>query len=65
MIRLIRLFSTTKSNYYQLLNIEPNASMEQVRTRYLELAKMYHPDVNKEGKEQFQQITHAFEILSE
>lgn len=31
-------------NYYKILNVHPDASAEQIKRRYYELAKMYHPD---------------------
>ena len=34
--------------YYKILNLTENASLKEVKKRYKQLAKKYHPDVNKE-----------------
>lgn len=39
--------------------------MEEVRSRYIELAKVHHPDVNNQERSMFQHISHAYETLSD
>ena len=34
--------------YYKVLNLAEDASLKEVKKRYKQLAKKYHPDVNKE-----------------
>jgi DnaJ-domain-containing protein 1 len=34
--------------YYKLLNLTPNANMDEIKKEYYKLAKKYHPD-NKEN----------------
>jgi len=36
--------------YYKLLNIDPNASVDEIKREYYKLAKKYHPDNNEESK---------------
>ncbi len=57
------------NSYYSLLGISSNATTEQVRTRFLELARTLHPDrfqgrEKEEAEERFQQLTEAFNVLS-
>lgn len=53
-------------NYYDLLGISTDASYDEIRKSYLELAKRYHPDVNgaKNANYLFVQIKDAYNILS-
>jgi len=50
-------------DYYKILEIDPNASQQEIKMKYLTLAKTHHPD--KGGDEKvFQTITRAYECLS-
>jgi len=56
-------------NYYSILGVPQNATTDQVRSRFLQLAQKLHPDrFQGEGKEEaernFQEITEAFNVLS-
>lgn len=54
--------------YYQLLEVAVNASQEDIKKKFHELAKKYHPDRhpgNKEFAELFQKITAAYDVLSD
>ncbi|XP_061187879.1 dnaJ homolog subfamily B member 9-like [Saccostrea echinata] len=52
-------------NYYKILNIEFDASAQEVKEAYLKLSKTYHPDVNQseDAKRIFQEITEAYAVL--
>lgn len=50
-------------NYYDILGITPNASTEQIKAAFRRLAKLYHPDKNPNGKEEFGNILKAYEVL--
>ncbi len=52
-------------NYYDILEIDNNATKAEIRKAYRKLAKKYHPDVNKskDAHEKFIEITEAYEIL--
>ena len=55
-------------NYYNLLNLSPNASEQQIKSSYKKLVKQYHPDLyvgNKDFAEQkIKEINEAYDILS-
>ena len=34
----------TKKNYYQILEVEPDASQEKIKEQYLFLMQAWHPD---------------------
>lgn len=56
-------------NYYEILEVSPNASKEIIDKAYKTLAKRYHPDANSVEKKQwaeerFKKINEAYEIIS-
>ena len=56
-------------NYYEILEVSPNASYEVIEKAYRTLAKKYHPDIQPRDKlywaeVNFKEITEAYEILS-
>ena len=58
-----------EKNYYEILEVNKNASPEIIDKAYKTLAKKYHPDLqndeNKQkGEEIFKQINEAYEVLS-
>ncbi|MEM9293698.1 MAG: DnaJ domain-containing protein [Acidobacteriota bacterium] len=57
------------TNYYSILGVPQNATRDQVRSRFLELARQLHPDrfrgdAKRQAEIDFQEITEAFNILS-
>jgi hypothetical protein len=54
-------------DYYSDLGVGRSASIEEVRSVYRALAKIYHPDVNKDSAatQKFRQVTEAYEVLSD
>jgi molecular chaperone DnaJ len=57
----------SKRDYYDILGLQKNATPEQVKQAYKELAKKYHPDLNKEAgaEEKFKEVLEAYTILSD
>ena len=52
-------------NYYEILNVSPDASNEIIREKWIELMKSHHPDkVGEEGVDRAKKINEAYEILS-
>ncbi|MDR2730387.1 MAG: molecular chaperone DnaJ [Treponema sp.] len=57
-----------KRDYYEVLNVDKNASKEDIKKAYRKLALQYHPDKNpgnKEAEEKFKEATEAYEILGD
>ena len=50
-------------NYYNILEIETDATDKEIKTAYMKLAKKYHPD-HGGNSDLFKQVTKAYEILS-
>ena len=53
-------------NYYEILGVETNASPEEIKKNFRELAKKTHPDKTKEdSEEEMMKINKAYEVLSD
>ena len=53
-------------DYYRILGVKPNSSLEEVRRRYRLLARRHHPDLNPDDPEaagRFRLIAAAFEAI--
>ncbi|MDY6862191.1 MAG: molecular chaperone DnaJ [Thermodesulfobacteriota bacterium] len=58
--------TTRKRDYYEVLNVSRNASVEDIKKAYRSLALQYHPDRNpgnKEAEEKFKEAAEAYEVL--
>lgn len=54
-------------NYYQILGIERNSSLPEIKKAYRKLATKFHPDKNGGDKffeERFKEIQEAYEVLT-
>jgi len=54
--------------YYEILNLDKNASADEIKKSYRKMAKECHPDRfqnNKEKEEEFKTINEAYETLSD
>lgn len=60
--------SSTRKDYYKILNVSRNASQKEIKKAYYELAKKFHPDTNKGNKEsqqKFAEVAEAYEVLGD
>ena len=58
--------STTEADYYEVLQISPNAEPETVHRVYRLLAQRFHPDNSESGSDaRFRELTAAYEVLSD
>tara|TARA_B000000565_G_C23736425_1_gene359212 strand:+ start:217 stop:648 length:432 start_codon:yes stop_codon:yes gene_type:complete len=56
-------------DYYSILEINKNATKDEIKSSYKRLALKYHPDKNQINKEEaedkFKEISEAYEVLSD
>jgi molecular chaperone DnaJ len=60
--------STNNRDYYDILGVEKNASVDDIKAAYRKMALKYHPDRNpgnKEAEEKFKEAAAAYEVLSD
>src|SRR5689334_521595 len=52
-------------DYYEVLGVPRDASEDDIRSAYRNLARQYHPDVNKDpdAEDRFKEISEAYEVL--
>ena len=56
-----------KRDYYEVLGVKKEASKQELKKAYRNLAKKYHPDRNKEAgsEKKFTEVQEAYEVLSD
>src|SRR5579875_341992 len=59
--------SSVKRDYYEVLGVPKDATLEQIKASYRKLAMQYHPDRNKSkhAEEKFKEISEAYAVLSD
>jgi len=60
----------TKRDYYEILGVKKDASLDEIKKAYRELALRYHPDRvpaerKKEAEEKFKEISESYAVLSD
>lgn len=55
---------TKESNYYALLGMPPGSTLDELHTKYIQLALCYHPDTG-DLSDTFKEITIAYSVLKD
>ncbi|MEI6432746.1 MAG: DnaJ domain-containing protein, partial [bacterium] len=58
----------TGREYYEVLGVTRQASLEEIKKRYRELARQFHPDVNPpdpDAAQRFSEVSAAYRTLSD
>jgi len=63
------LKQSKEKNYYKILDVPRNSKLKEIKKSYRELALKWHPDKNTDNEEEakvmFQDISEAYEVLSD
>ena len=62
--------ASTKRDYYEILGVKKNASLDEIKKAYREMALRFHPDrvpaeQKKESEEKFKEVSEAYAVLSD
>jgi curved DNA-binding protein len=59
--------ATATRDFYDVLGLDRGASADEIRRAYRNLARRYHPDVNKDpdAEERFKEVSEAYDVLSD
>jgi len=49
-----------KGNAFEVLGVSPDAGLEEIKQAYLYFARLYHPDVNPDGHDEFARVNQAY-----
>ncbi|GLD93734.1 hypothetical protein PINS_up002339 [Pythium insidiosum] len=63
-----RVAADQKRDFYDVLGVSRDASKQEIKKKYYQLAKKYHPDTNKDDPEaakKFAEATEAWEVLGD
>ena len=59
--------SQKRRDYYEVLGVPRDASVEEIKRAFRRLAMKYHPDRNKspDAEAKFKEINEAYQVLSD
>jgi curved DNA-binding protein CbpA len=63
----VRANMSQSPDYYAVLGVKPGASNEEIKKRYRELARRYHPDINPspDAAQKIKAVNEAYHILGD
>lgn len=64
--RAVRELTGPQARAFDVLNLEPDASLHQIKSRYKELVKRFHPDANggdRGAEERLKRVIQAYGVL--
>jgi curved DNA-binding protein len=51
-------------DYYAVLGVAPGATLQEIKRAYRRLARLHHPDLNKEARDDLiKRLNEAYEVL--
>jgi curved DNA-binding protein len=51
-------------DYYAMLGVTPDATLQEIKRAYRRLARLHHPDLNKEARDdRIKRLNKAYEVL--
>ncbi len=54
------------ADYYNVLEVPKNASLDQIKRSYRRLVRLYHPDLNKQTQDdRIKQLNEAYNVLGD
>ena len=60
--------SKNKRDYYEVLGVQRNSELTEIKKQFRKLARKYHPDMNPEdpdAENKFKEVAEAFDVLSD
>ena len=62
----VRILSRSQRQAFDILNLESSATLNEIKARYKELVKRFHPDANggdRGAEERLKQVIKAYGVL--
>lgn len=50
-------------NPYRVLDVNPGMSLDEIRVKYRQLAKRYHPDGSQGNEAKFREVNEAWKVI--